>query len=52
MLVFGLSRPVQLLWIIGSLVATWDDIVVWQAVVQIILTVVFTILQVYSLQIH
>uniref|UniRef100_A0A7S2YPI1 TLC domain-containing protein n=1 Tax=Entomoneis paludosa TaxID=265537 RepID=A0A7S2YPI1_9STRA len=52
MIVFGLSRPVQFVWIFGSLIATWDDLDVGHAIFQMVLTFVFTILQVYSLTIH
>lgn len=52
MLVFGLSRPVQLAWIIAGMVAVWDVVIVWQAVVQIVLATLFTTLQIYSLLIH
>ena len=30
MLIFGLSRPLQFVWIIGGLWVNWDDLVVWQ----------------------
>lgn len=52
MLVFGLSRPIQFTWILGSLVATWKDLNTIHAVLQIVLTTLFTVLQVYSLTIH
>lgn len=52
MIVFGTSRPIQFVWIIGSLVVTWKDVVIWQAVLQAIFTVLFTTLQIYSLTIH
>jgi hypothetical protein len=50
--IFAFSRPIQFIWIIASLAAMWNEIVVWQAVVQIMFTVVFTSVQVYSLTIH
>jgi hypothetical protein len=52
MVVFGLSRPVQFIWIVASLVSTWEHVVLWQAVVQLGFTMVFTSLQLYSLTIH
>ena len=52
MLLFGFTRPIQFLWIIGSLIATWDDIIVAHAAVQIVLATLFTSLQLYSLSIH
>lgn len=53
MAVFGLSRPIQLVWVIGSLLATGiDNLVIWQVALQIALTVSFTGLQLYSLTIH
>ena len=52
MVIFGLSRPVQIVWILTSLVVSWEHLIVWHAVSQIILSVVFTVLQLYSLNIH
>ena len=52
MVVFGSTRPIQFIWIIGSLLASWEHLVLWQAVFQITLTVVFTFLQLYTLTIH
>jgi hypothetical protein len=52
MVVFGLSRPVQFIWIVASLVSAWEHVVLWQAVVQLGFTMVFTSLQLYSLTIH
>mmetsp|Transcript_21205 Transcript_21205/g.32436 ORF Transcript_21205/g.32436 Transcript_21205/m.32436 type:complete len:266 (+) Transcript_21205:281-1078(+) len=51
-IIFGGSRPLQLVWIVGSLAAAWDDLVAWQALCQIILAVIFTGIQVFSLKIH
>jgi hypothetical protein len=50
--IVGLSRPVQVVWILASLISTWEHLVVWVAVVQIILVCLFTSLQLYSLSIH
>jgi hypothetical protein len=36
----------------GSLIASWENCILWQALFQIILAVVFSALQVYSLTIH
>ena len=52
MVVFGSTRPIQFIWIIAGLVASWAHLVPWQAVLQITLTVVFTSLQLYALTIH
>lgn len=52
MLIFGLSRPMQFILMIGSFIATWKDLVLWHAVFQILLTIAFTTLQFYSLTIH
>jgi hypothetical protein len=52
MVIFGLSRPVQIVWILTSLAVSWEPLVVWHDVSQIILSVVFTVLQLYSLNIH
>lgn len=52
MIIFGLSRPVQCIWIFGALWASWEELIVWEAVLQIILTIMFTSLQLYSLTIH
>jgi hypothetical protein len=52
MLIFGLSRPVQIVWILTSLAVSWEHLVVWHAECQIILAFVFTALQLYSLNIH
>jgi hypothetical protein len=51
MIVFGVSRPIQLIWIMGSLIAAWENLILWQALFQIILAVVFSSLQLYSLTI-
>jgi hypothetical protein len=42
----------KFIWIIGSLLASWEHLVLWQAVFQITLTVIFTFLQLYTLTIH
>jgi len=52
MIIFGASRPLQLLWIMASLAAAWDDLVTWHAVAQILLSIFFTGVQLFSLKIH
>ena len=52
MVIFGSTRPIQFLWIMAGLVASWEHLMLWQAVFQITLAVVFTFLQLYSLTIH
>lgn len=52
MIVFDMSRPVQFVWIIETLWLSWDNLVLWQAVLQIAMTVIFTLLQLYSINIH
>lgn len=52
MVVFGLSRPIQFIWIVAGLIETWSNVIVWQAIFQIVLTSMFTTLQLYSLTIH
>uniref|UniRef100_A0A7S2YG83 TLC domain-containing protein n=1 Tax=Entomoneis paludosa TaxID=265537 RepID=A0A7S2YG83_9STRA len=52
MIVFGISRPIQFIWIFGSLIATWEHLDVGHAIFQMVLTTFFTILQLYSLTIH
>ena len=52
MIVFGMSRPVQFAWIFGTLIASWDDISSGHAIFQMVLTTLFTVLQIYSLTIH
>jgi len=54
MVIFGATRPLQLLWVGTAVFGSWDDenMVKWQAVMQIIVTVVLTVLQVWTLKIH
>ena len=52
MVVFGSTRLIQFIWIMAGLVASWEHLMLWQAVFQITLAVVFTFLQLYSLTIH
>lgn len=46
MVVFAASRPIQVIWILGSLITVWEGLILWQV------TFVFTVLQCYSLTIH
>ena len=53
MWIFGLSRPVQLAWIISIVAVLWDnDIEKWHGVAQIFFGVLFSALQLYTLVIH
>ena len=54
MVICGTIRPLQLLWVGTAVFGSWDDenMVKWQAVMQIIVTVVLTVLQVWTLKIH
>lgn len=52
MIVFGASRPFQFAWIVGIMVVNWEDLIIWQALLQLIFTLFFTTLQMYSLVIH
>lgn len=52
MWVFGATRPLQVLAVFTSLIVNWDHIIVWQALLDCLVTIAFTMLQVYSLQIH
>ena len=52
MWVFGLSRPLQLAWIIAIVVEHWSHSEAWQCIVQICFGVFFSCLQLYTLVIH
>ena len=52
MIMFGLSRPLQLVWIVTTLAVSWSDLNVGYALFQLVLTTLFTFLQLYSLSIH
>lgn len=52
MIVMAASRPFQLILVLGSLLPSWTEIVTWHAIVQIIVTVIITTVQLYSLSIH
>ena len=53
-ILFGISRPLQVLWIGAIIIGLWnhEDNVRWIAIVQVLLTVIFTLLQSWSLKIH
>lgn len=50
--VFGVSRPLQLAWIIAIVVEHWAHSKAWQSVVQLCFGVLFSCIQLYSLAIH
>lgn len=54
MVCFGATRPIQLIWVFGLVIASWDneDLVKWQAVLQTIVLLTVTVVQVLSLKIH
>ena len=54
MVIFGATRPLQILWVGTAVFSSWDDdnMVKWQAVMQIIVTGVLNVLQVWTLKIH
>ena len=52
MVVFGLSRPVQLVWVVAALVTSWDNLVLGDVIFQLTVTGLFAVLQVYSIKIH
>lgn len=50
--IVGITRIIQVTWIIGSLATVWNNLILWHAIVQCIFTASFTIIQLYSLKIH
>lgn len=52
MFFFGLSRPIQLAWIVLIAIEHWETSEAWQCVVQILFGVFFSCLQLYTLAIH
>lgn len=54
MVSFGASRPIQLLWICGAIFGAWNDenMIKWQAVMQLIVTCILTVVQLWTLTIH
>jgi hypothetical protein len=52
MVVFGVTRPLQVLAVLGSLLVNRDHVIAGQAVFDSLVTLAFTILQVYTLRIH
>ena len=52
MLAFGLSRPLQMAWILAIVIEHWSTSEAWQCVVQVLFGVFFSGLQLYTLVIH
>jgi hypothetical protein len=54
MFLFGISRPFQLLWVGAVIFGSWNDesVVRWQAMLQIVVTLILTLVQVWTLKIH
>lgn len=54
MICFGASRPFQLLWIGAVVFQGWnqESVVKWQAIFQLVVTIVLTLLQIFSIKIH
>ena len=52
MVYFAATRPLQLLWVGATIFGSWNDTVKWQAIVQLIVTLILTTVQVFSLKIH
>ena len=54
MLCFGISRPLQVAWIGAAIFGSWNDenVVKWQGVMQVIVTLILTGIQVLALKIH
>jgi len=54
MICFGATRPVQLVWVFASIFGSWNDnnIVKWQGILQICVTLIVTTIQIFSLKIH
>jgi len=52
MVLFGATRPIQFLWILATLIVTWEDILLWQGIVQILFVCLFTGIQLFGMSIH
>ena len=54
MILFGISRPFQVLWVGAIAYGSWNEEHEenWQVVFQCVITLILTIIQVYSLKIH
>jgi len=55
MVMFGGSRPIQVLWIGAAVFGSWGEEnsgAKWQGIMQIVVTVILTVLQFWTLQIH
>ena len=54
MVMFGITRPLQVLWVGAAIFGSWNDgdVVKWQGVMQMTITVVMTVVQLFTLSIH
>ncbi|KAL7540046.1 hypothetical protein ACHAXR_010509, partial [Thalassiosira sp. AJA248-18] len=54
LVVFGVTRPVQVLWVCAAAFGAWNDpnTVKWQAILQVLLTCLLTLIQGWSLTIN
>jgi hypothetical protein len=54
MVSFGITRPLQVLWVGAAVFGSWNDVqtVRWQAIMQLILSCMLTVIQVMTLKIH
>ena len=54
MVCFGATRPVQLVWVFAAIFGSWNDdnIVKWQGILQVCVTLIVTMIQIFSLKIH
>lgn len=53
-LIFAVTRPVQVLWVAAAAFGSWNDPhhVKWQAIIQVVFTCAFTTLQLWSININ
>lgn len=54
MLSFGLTRPIQVIWIGAAVFGSWnhENVVKWEGLLQIVITLVLTAIQLFTLKIH
>ena len=54
MSIFAVTRPLQLLLVVAPIIASWEDqnFVKWHAIMQIMITLILTVMQLWSLKIH
>ncbi len=52
MILMAASRPFQIILIFGFLFSAWSDLVLWHAIVQMVVTIILTAIQIWSLSIH